>query len=130
MHKNIPVKVIRNSILPLSGFSCINLFGVVFARRGCVVDAEVLRHEAIHTRQMQEMGYIFFYLWYLAEWLIRITSRLARVVFIPKGSRRQWLRGAYESILFEREAYRFASQTDYLQNRRHYAWIREFITTK
>ena len=42
-----------------------------------------------HTAQMKEMLYIFFYLWYVVEWIIRLFM---------KGN-------AYRNISFEREAY-------------------------
>lgn len=57
------MKVIYNRLLPVRGFTAINLFGIVFARRECRPLSEVtLRHEAIHTRQMRETGYVGFYL--------------------------------------------------------------------
>ena len=67
------MKVIYNRLLPFRGFTAINLFGIVFARRECRPLSEVtLRHEAIHTRQMRETGYVGFYLIYIAEWLYQL----------------------------------------------------------
>ena len=67
------MKVIYNRLLPVRGFTAINLFGIVFARRECRPLSEVtLRHEAIHTRQMRETGYVGFYLIYIAEWLFQL----------------------------------------------------------
>ena len=67
------MKVIYNRLLPFRGFTAINLFGIVFARRECRPLSEVtLRHEAIHTRQMRETGYVGFYLIYIAEWLFQL----------------------------------------------------------
>ena len=67
------MKVIYNRLLPVRGFTAINLFGIVFARRECRPLSEVtLRHEAIHTRQMRETGYVGFYLIYIAEWLYQL----------------------------------------------------------
>ena len=53
------MKVIYNGLVPFRGFTAINLLGVVFARREYRPLSEaVLRHEAIHTAQMRETGYL------------------------------------------------------------------------
>ena len=65
-----------------------------------------LNHEAIHTAQMKEMLYVFFYLWYLVEWLIRLLG---------KGD-------AYRNISFEKEAYDNEGDLAYLENRPMFAW--------
>lgn len=99
------MKIIINNILPPKGFKCINLFGVLFCRSQ--LNEIDLNHEAIHTKQMQEMLYVFFYLWYVIEWLIRL--------FIYRDS---WV--AYKTISFEREAYGNQSDLTYLNRRKHF----------
>ena len=62
------MKVIYNSLIPFKGFIAINLFGIVFARKEYKeLSRRTLNHEAIHTAQMKEMLYVFFYLWYVIE---------------------------------------------------------------
>ena len=85
------MKIIRNRLIPPPGFSSINICGVLFTRRKRPITPIVERHESIHTRQMQETLYIFFYLWYLTEWLIKLA--------IIRGTRK-----AYRAISFERES--------------------------
>lgn len=119
------MKIIPNRLLPLPGFSAINLCGLVFVRRGRRLDGELLRHEAIHTRQMREMAYVPFYVWYLTEWLLRLAFRLLTLPRVEKKKRRHHLYGAYANLLFEREAYRHAAEADYLSRRRRYAWLIE-----
>lgn len=51
--------VIYNNILPVKGFKCINLFGVLFVRKGLKMTDVDFNHEAIHTKQMKEMLYVF-----------------------------------------------------------------------
>ena len=46
------MKIIRNNIIPLPGFRAINLFGLLFVRKGVRIDPVLLNHEAIHTQQM------------------------------------------------------------------------------
>ncbi len=118
------VPVIRNRFLPLPGFACINLCGVIFARPEAIVDDEILRHEFIHTLQMREMAFIGFYLWYLAEWLVRLIVQLCSVPLTSPWQWRGHLLSAYRNMLFEQEAYNHAADDAYLQVRKPYAWIR------
>lgn len=100
------MKIIYNNILPFKGFKCINLFGVLFARKGAYIGEKTLNHEAIHTAQMKEMLYVGFYVWYFIEWLIRLLG---------KGN-------AYRNISFEREAFDNDDDLTYLANRKRFAW--------
>lgn len=81
-----------------------NLFGVLFVRGNARIDDITLNHEKIHTAQIKELLYIFFYLWYVTEWLIRLFM---------KGN-------AYRNILFEREAYNNENDLDYLKRRKRF----------
>jgi hypothetical protein len=98
--------IIRNKFIPFRGFSAINILGILFVRPNTRVTPRLLNHERIHTAQMLEMGIIFFYLWYVIEWLFRLTQR---------GN-------AYYRISFEREAYTHQSEPSYLSNRAPWAW--------
>ena len=100
--------VIRNKVIPFPGYKAINLFGILFVRGNPRIDERTIRHEAIHTAQMKEMLYIFFYLWYVVEWLIRLFM---------KGN-------AYRNISFEREAYDNEKNLNYLDSRKLFAWIK------
>ncbi|MDR1644232.1 MAG: hypothetical protein LBS05_00180 [Tannerellaceae bacterium] len=103
------MKIIYNSIIPLKGFIAINLFGLLFARKGTAISGQIVNHESIHTAQMKELLYVFFYLFYVAEWIVRLPKYRGR---------------AYENISLEREAYVNMYNRDYLKERRPYAWIR------
>ena len=100
--------IIRNRFVPFPRFAAINLFGILFCRREIRITEVLLNHERIHTAQIIEMGFVPFYLWYLAEWLIRLPM---------KGN-------AYRNISFEREAYKHDQDLYYLKHRKHYAWVR------
>jgi len=106
------MKIVYNNYLPSKRFAAINLFGIVFARsEKKPLSAKIQRHEGIHTRQMIELLFVFFYLWYGIEWLVRfIQYRNAHT--------------AYRNISFEREAYDNELDIDYLKNRKFYAFIR------
>lgn len=100
--------VIRNSLLPFGRYAAINLFGILFVKNNIALTPELISHERIHTRQMTELLFIPFYIIYVIEWLARLA--LYRDTY-----------RSYRSISFEREAYRHASDSDYLKHRRAYA---------
>lgn len=101
------MKIIRNKYIPFSGYKAMNLFGVLFVRGNAIIDEKTLNHEKIHTAQIKEMLYVFFYVWYVIEWLIRL----------PKGN-------AYRNISFEREAYTNDKNPNYLKTRKHFAFLK------
>lgn len=100
------MRIIRNRFIPFKGFKCINLFGVLFARKDAVIGERTLNHERVHTAQMKEMLYVGFYVWYFIEWLIRLFGN---------GN-------AYRNISFEREAFDNDDDLTYLKNRKRFAW--------
>lgn len=102
------MKIIRSRYLPFKGFSAINLLGVMFVHPGVYLSNELVNHERIHTAQQREMLFVFFYLVYVIEWLVRLFMR---------GN-------AYLNISFEREAHANQRNLAYLSNRPHYAWVR------
>ena len=105
------MKVIYNNIIPFGSFRAINLCGVVFAKRKFgELDKVDVNHESIHTWQQLEMLVVFFYLWYVIEWLVRLC--------VYRDAMR-----AYYNISFEREAYLNQGNLDYRNRRRPWAWI-------
>ena len=102
------MKIIENTLIPFRGFLAVNLFGVIFVRKGTTLFKMDLNHELIHTKQMKELGYVFFYILYLLEWLVRLC--------MPGN--------AYRNISFEKEAYKHQTDYNYPQNRKHFAMWR------
>ena len=101
------MKVVYNNIIPFRRFKAINIFGVLFVRKGSVLSAIELNHERIHTAQMKELLYVGFYLWYFVEWLIELLHYRGR---------------AYHTNTFEREAYSNDENLGYLGKRKRFAW--------
>ncbi|MDR0798559.1 MAG: hypothetical protein LBN18_02200 [Dysgonamonadaceae bacterium] len=102
-------KIVYNRLIPFKGFTAINLCGFIFVRKGMNIDCTTLQHERIHSRQMEELGYVFFYIWYLLEWIIKLF-------FYGKNS--------YWNISFEREAYFGEDGLFYMWNRKKYAFMK------
>lgn len=91
---------------------CMNLFGTYWTRDASWIDRYIINHERIHTAQGRELLWLPFYILYVMEWLCHLI-RL-----------RNWNK-AYMAISFEREAYRFGRDLDYLNHRKHFAqWRR------
>ena len=105
--------VVRNKLIPFKGFKCINICGVLFCRENAVLQPNVIEHERIHTKQMGDLLYLFplYYLWYIAEWLIRLC--------MTRDTKK-----AYKAILFEQEAYIHEYEIGYHKTRKHFAWLK------
>lgn len=104
------MKIIKNRLIPPRGFTYVNLFEVLFTRRDRPINGVTLNHELIHTEQMKEMLYVFFYLLYVIEWLVRLI--------ILRDSHK-----AYRAISFEQEAYANQENLTYLEGRKRYHWL-------
>ncbi|MCQ2210513.1 MAG: hypothetical protein MJZ34_09495 [Paludibacteraceae bacterium] len=105
------MKPIYNKILPIKGFKAINLFGIIFVRKGLRMSKTDINHERIHTHQMLEMLIVFFYLFYIIEWVIKLLYYRNGLV-------------AYQNLSFEREAYFHQNNLYYLEKRNHYEWFK------
>ena len=120
------MKIIRNKYIPFPGYKAINLFGVLFVKNNAKIDDVTINHEAIHSKQFIELmilfavatvfirwwmplfSPLFFYIWYIVEWLIRL---------LKKGN-------AYKNISFEREAYANEGDASYLNGRYWFNFLR------
>lgn len=104
------MRVIHNKWLPFKGFKAINLFGICFVRKPHKMTPHDYNHENIHTAQMRELGYVFFYILYFVEWLYRVVFHTST---------------AYRGISFEREAFEHQYDYDYLEHRERFAQWRK-----
>lgn len=103
------MKVIQNKWIPFKGYKYINLFGLIFTRDASKINAKEYNHEKIHLKQMQEMLWLPFYLWYGVEYCI---IRLLR--FFDKQD------VVYHDVSFEEEAYNNENNYAYPETRKHY----------
>ncbi|NDW10703.1 hypothetical protein [Dysgonomonas sp. 520] len=108
------MKIIYNKILPTKKFKAINLFGIIFVRKehGTLTNIQ-LNHESIHTAQAKEMLFLFFYIFYVFEWLFRLIQYRNSME-------------AYYNISFEREAYENQDNPNYLKQRKFYSFIKYY----
>ena len=101
--------IIKSALVPKR--FCVNIFGTLWTRDKSWIDRYVINHEKIHTRQQKELLFAGFYLLYIIEWLFRMLQY-------------RNFQQAYLNISFEREAYSYGKDLDYLNRRQSYAWIR------
>lgn len=94
------MKIIYNNYIPFKGFRAMSFCGIIFARTSSKpLSKETINHESIHFEQQKEWLFIGFFILYLIE-------------FLFKG---------YYNISFEREAYKYGQDLNYLKTRKHYA---------
>jgi hypothetical protein len=86
-------------------------FGIYY-RNEKLLHKTTLNHENIHWQQQKEMLCVFFYLWYIIEWLIKLIK---------------YGKLSYYNISFEREAYWWDKDPTYLLKRKRFAWFKHVI---
>jgi len=109
--KNRSMKIIHNRMIPGRNFLAVNLFGVVFVKKNATLTAVDINHERIHTAQMREMLFVFFYIWYGIAWTFLLFKYRSRIQ-------------AYRHLSLEQEAYDNERDMNYLLHRKPYAWLR------
>ena len=70
----------------------------------------LINHERIHLKQQLELLWIFFFVWYTTEFLVRLLLV------------RNW-NNAYRSISFEKEAYQNEGNPNYLNERKFWSFL-------
>jgi hypothetical protein len=93
-------------------FSAVTIYPFIFIKNtDAKNDYVLLNHESIHIRQQKELLWILFFIWYFIEYMIRLIYY-----------RNSYL--AYKNISFEKEAYHYEHDLDYLKTRKRFAFIR------
>ncbi|WP_418649811.1 hypothetical protein [Tenacibaculum aestuariivivum] len=92
------------------GFVGITLFPFIFLKRKDLKENPVLiNHEKIHLKQQLELFIIFFYLFYIIEWILKLIKY--------KNSAT-----AYKNLSFEREAYTNEANLTYIKSRKFWSF--------
>lgn len=93
------------------GFSAIALYPFILLHPENATSEQLLNHEKIHLKQQLELLVLFFYFWYILEYLCRSIRY--------KSGRK-----AYRNLSFEREAYANEGEPSYLSRRKAYAFLK------
>lgn len=108
------MKIYYSNKFPPKGFKAINIIGVIIGRRDAgILSKYDINHERIHSYQMRELLWIFFYLIYSIEWFVGLIKY------------RNSLK-AYYNISFEREAYQNEDNLSYLDKRKIFSFIKYY----
>ncbi|OAD43450.1 hypothetical protein [Polaribacter atrinae] len=103
--------LISKHIVP-NGFVGITLFPFIFLKNKKLKENKTLiNHEKIHIKQQAELLLIFFYIFYILEWILKFLRHKNRYL-------------AYKNISFEREAYQNENNFNYIKNRKFWAFIK------
>lgn len=117
------MKIIRTKLMGLIGKKYFLFFGLLLTAPKARITEVDLNHEAIHNAQMKEMLYLFFYIWYGTEWLVRIfVYTIKWLIAGRKTEYEAWT--VYRKVSFEREAYVHEVTKDYLKDRTIFNWWR------
>ena len=102
------MKIIRTKYFPPKNYDAINILGLLFVHPGVRLNERTHQPRAYPHTSDDGDAYPTFYIWYVIEWLIRL-SMAGR---------------AYMNLSFEREAYQNMNNLNYLNQRRPFAWIK------
>lgn len=102
--------IISKYLIP-TGYRGITLFPFIFLKYiGDKENAVLINHEKIHIKQQIELLILPFFLWYGLEYLIKL------LYFKNKNL-------AYRNISFEKEAYAYENDLNYLSRRSFWAFL-------
>ena len=87
---------------------CLSPFGI-YIHEAHMNNQRIVNHERIHWQQQLEMLVLFFYLWYLIEWVIKLFK---------------YGKQSYYNISFERECRDGQYDNNYLKKRKAFTWIK------
>ena len=95
------------------GISGITLFPFIILRnKQLKKDKRIMNHEQIHIQQQVELLILPFYVLYLIEFGIGLIKYRNKM-------------NAYMNISFEREAYKYDTDLNYLNRRKFWSWINQ-----
>ncbi len=83
---------------------------IILGSRELLDNKRLINHEKIHFRQQLELLLVFFYIWYIIEFLIYLYKYKDAIK-------------AYENISFEKEAYGNENDYSYLKNRNIWSFL-------
>ncbi len=88
-----------------TNYSALSIWPFIFIKdKSDRYNKVLINHERIHLRQQIEMLWIFFFIWYILEFLIRYLQY------------QNWHK-AYRMISFEKEAYENETDFNYLKTK-------------
>jgi len=84
---------------------------IILKNKSLKYDSILLNHEHIHIKQQKELYWIFFFIWYFIEYVIKL-------IYFKNSY------DAYKNISFEQEAYSNEFNPEYLTNRKKFNFLK------
>jgi len=103
--------IVSKYLIP-DGYRGMSVFPFVILRaRSDAQDSVLMNHEKIHLRQQSELLVLPFFVWYLADYMVKLIR------YRDKNK-------AYRNIIFEREAYANERDLSYLKSRSFWKFLK------
>lgn len=104
--------IIFSRLLIPKNYNGLAIYPFIFLKYRSLSKNDVLiNHEKIHLRQQLELLLIFFFIWYILEFIFNLIRY------------RNWNK-AYHQISFEKEAYQNEGNPNYLIDRKFWSFIK------
>ncbi|MCB0473765.1 MAG: hypothetical protein KDC69_11785 [Flavobacteriaceae bacterium] len=108
--------LISKYLIP-KNYTGLAVYPFIFLKNKSLTENDVLiNHERIHLRQQLELLWVFFFIWYVTEFIFHLLIK------------RNW-KLAYHSICFEKEAYQNEENPDYLRTRKNWTFLKYLTKT-
>lgn len=105
--------IISNYLIPRN-YSGLTIYPFIILKNKLLKNNAVLiNHEKIHIKQQKELLWIFFFIWYFSEYIVKLIQY--------KNHNK-----AYRNISFEKEAYKNEVNLNYLIDRKKYNFLNYF----
>jgi len=106
--------IIFSRLLIPKNYNGLAIYPFIFLKNRSLSKNDVLiNHERIHLRQQLELLLVFFFIWYILEFMLNLVRY------------RNWNK-AYRHISFEKEAYVNEMNPNYLIDRKFWSFIKYF----
>ncbi|MDJ0644893.1 MAG: hypothetical protein QNJ57_02815 [Flavobacteriaceae bacterium] len=106
--------ILFSKLLIPKNYNGLAIYPFIFLKNKALSNNDVLiNHERIHLRQQAELLIVFFFIWYILEFLFHLIRTFS------------WNR-AYRSISFEKEAYKNEGNPNYLLDRKFWSFLKYF----
>lgn len=112
------MKLVVNKIKLITGYKAMTIYKWIFVRRPENMKQIDVNHEYLHKKQFDDLLIIFFPIWYITEFIIKLL-----LTFKLKPFSFDWDK-AYKGLSFEQEAYKYQEDDEYLDNRKPYSWLK------
>jgi hypothetical protein len=105
------IVIIFKYLIP-NGYKGLTIFPFIFVKlKSDKQDMVLINHEKIHIQQQIELLFVAFFVWYFCEYIIKLLQFKDHYL-------------AYKNISFEKEAYAYEADLQYLKARPLWSFLK------